>query len=110
MKQPDGEIPSKRVFTGDGRVDLIGAMIHPSGFFRNATRCKLRRSLVLTEGALVASAQRSVLRIVDGGPRNLELEWLVPSIAAWEEPAVARFYDALSPAEQKMIELATLPE
>ena len=41
-------------------------------------------------------AQRSGLRIVDGGPRNLDLEWLVPSIAAGDERAVARFYDATS--------------
>lgn len=41
-------------------------------------------------------AQRSGLRIVDGGPRNLDLEWLVPSIAAGDERAVARFSDATS--------------
>ena len=44
----------------------------------------------------MALAQRSALRIVDGGPRNLDLEGLVPSIAAGDEPAVARFYDATS--------------
>ena len=41
-------------------------------------------------------AQRSDLRIVEGGPSNLDPEWLVPSIAAGDEPAVARFYDATS--------------
>ncbi|MEP6818088.1 MAG: sigma-70 family RNA polymerase sigma factor [bacterium] len=41
-------------------------------------------------------AQRSALRIVDGGPRSLYPEGLVPSIAAGEGPAVARFYDATS--------------
>jgi RNA polymerase sigma-70 factor (ECF subfamily) len=44
----------------------------------------------------VALAQRSTLGIVDGGPRSLDLEGLVPSIAAGDEPAVARFYDATS--------------
>ena len=41
-------------------------------------------------------AQRSGLRIVEGGPSNLDPEWLVPSIAAGHQPAVARFYDAPS--------------
>ncbi len=46
----------------------------------------------------MALAQRSAvnLRIVDEGPRNLDLERLVPSIAAGNEPALARFYDATS--------------
>jgi len=44
----------------------------------------------------VALAQRSALRIVDRGPRSLDLEGLVPSIAAGDEPAVACFYDATS--------------
>lgn len=44
----------------------------------------------------MASAQRSVLRIVNSGPRNLDLEGLVALIAAGDEPAVARFYDATS--------------
>ena len=44
----------------------------------------------------MALAQRSALRIVDGGPRNLDLERLVPSIANGDEPAVARFHDATS--------------
>lgn len=44
----------------------------------------------------MALAQRSALRIVNGPPRNLDLEGLVPSIAAGDEPAVARFYDATS--------------
>ncbi|MGH9930638.1 MAG: hypothetical protein ACREA9_15625 [Pyrinomonadaceae bacterium] len=41
-------------------------------------------------------AQRPALRNVDGGRRCLFPEQLVPSIAAGEEPAVARFYDATS--------------
>ena len=41
-------------------------------------------------------AQRSGARIFEGRPGNLDLEWLVPSIAAGDEPAVARFYDATS--------------
>jgi RNA polymerase sigma-70 factor (ECF subfamily) len=44
----------------------------------------------------VSLAQRSVLRIVDAGPRSIYPEGLVPSIAAGEETAVARFYDATS--------------
>jgi len=44
----------------------------------------------------VALAQRSALRIVDAGPRQLDLEWLVSSIAAGDELAFARFYDATS--------------
>lgn len=44
----------------------------------------------------MALAQRSVLRIVDGGPRSLDLEALIPSIAAGDERAVARFYEATS--------------
>jgi len=44
----------------------------------------------------VESAQRSVLRIVERGPRNLDLEGLVSSIVAGDEPAVGRFYDATS--------------
>lgn len=41
-------------------------------------------------------AQRQSLRIVDGGPRGLFPEGLVPSIAAGEEPAAACFYEATS--------------
>ena len=41
-------------------------------------------------------AQRLALRIVNGGPRSLFPEGLVPFIAAGEEPAVARFYEATS--------------
>jgi RNA polymerase sigma-70 factor (ECF subfamily) len=46
----------------------------------------------------VALAQRSAVsvRIIDGRPRNLDLEGLVPSIAAGNEPALVRFYDATS--------------
>jgi hypothetical protein len=44
----------------------------------------------------VALAQRSALRIVETGLHNLDLERLVPSIAAGDEPAAARFYDATS--------------
>ena len=44
----------------------------------------------------MALAQRSVLRIVDEGPRSLDLEGLIASIAAGHEAAVARFYDATS--------------
>jgi RNA polymerase sigma-70 factor (ECF subfamily) len=36
------------------------------------------------------------LRIVDRGPRSLDLEALVPSIAAGDEHAFARFYSATS--------------
>ena len=41
-------------------------------------------------------AQRQALRIVDGGPRSLFSEGLVPSIAAGEELAAACFYEATS--------------
>ena len=41
-------------------------------------------------------ARRSALRIVDWGPRSLDLEGLVPSIATGDEQAVARFYNATS--------------
>ena len=41
-------------------------------------------------------AQRSGLNIVEGAPGDLDPEWLVPSIAAGNEPAAARFYDATS--------------
>jgi len=34
--------------------------------------------------------------MVEGGPRTLDLEGLIHSIAAGDEPAVARFYDATS--------------
>lgn len=44
----------------------------------------------------MALAQRSALRVVDGSPRSLDPEWLVPSIAAGDEPAAARFYEATS--------------
>jgi RNA polymerase sigma-70 factor (ECF subfamily) len=44
----------------------------------------------------VALPQRSVLRIVNDGPRSLDLEGLISSIAAGDEPAVARFYNATS--------------
>ena len=44
----------------------------------------------------MALAQRSAPRIVDGGLRGLDLEGLVPWIAAGYEPAVTRFYDATS--------------
>ncbi len=44
----------------------------------------------------MALAQKSALKIVDEGPRRSSLEELVPSIAAGDEPAVARFYDATS--------------
>ena len=41
-------------------------------------------------------AQRTPLRIVDEGPRSFYPETLLSSIAAGDEPAVARFYDATS--------------
>lgn len=41
-------------------------------------------------------AQRSALRIVEWGPRSLDLEGLIPSIADGDERAVARFYNATS--------------
>ena len=46
----------------------------------------------------MALARRSAanLRIVEGGPRSLELETLMPSIAAGDEHAFARFYSATS--------------
>jgi RNA polymerase sigma-70 factor, ECF subfamily len=44
----------------------------------------------------VALAERSVLNIVDGGRRSLDLEDLVPWIAAGNEPAVARLHEATS--------------
>ena len=44
----------------------------------------------------MALAQRSILGIVEAGPRNLDLEWLVPSIAAGDESAFALFYNATS--------------
>lgn len=46
----------------------------------------------------MALAQRSVagLRIVDGGPPSIDLEALVPSIAAGDERAVAHFHNATS--------------
>ena len=44
----------------------------------------------------MSTAQRSARRIVDGGPRGLNWERLVPAIAAGEEPAVASFYRATS--------------
>jgi RNA polymerase sigma-70 factor (ECF subfamily) len=44
----------------------------------------------------VALAQRSVLRIADEGPPNLDLEGLIASIAGGHEPALAHFYDATS--------------
>lgn len=44
----------------------------------------------------MALAQRSPLRIVEGGPPFLDLEGLVPAIAAGDEPAVAHLYDATS--------------
>jgi RNA polymerase sigma-70 factor (ECF subfamily) len=50
----------------------------------------------LTEGASVSLAQRTTLRIIEGGPRGIDLEALVPSIAAGNEPAAARFYEATS--------------
>ena len=42
------------------------------------------------------SLARAALKIVDAGPRSLYPEALVQSIAAGEEPALARFYDATS--------------
>src|SRR6185503_12944029 len=42
------------------------------------------------------SAQRTVLRIAEGGPRRLKLEALVVSIANGDELATARFYKATS--------------
>jgi RNA polymerase sigma-70 factor (ECF subfamily) len=42
----------------------------------------------------VALAQGPALRIVDAGPRDLDLEWLVPAIVAGDEVAFARFHDA----------------
>jgi RNA polymerase sigma-70 factor (ECF subfamily) len=44
----------------------------------------------------VALSQRSVLRIVDGGPQVLDLEALLPSIATGDTRAFARFYEATS--------------
>ncbi len=44
----------------------------------------------------MALAERSVVRIVDGGRHSLDLEGLVPWIAAGNEPAFARFYEATS--------------
>lgn len=44
----------------------------------------------------MALAQRSVLRIADEGPPNLDLEGLIASIAGGHEPALAHFYDATS--------------
>lgn len=44
----------------------------------------------------MALAQRSVLRIADEGPPNLDLEGLITSIAGGHEPALAHFYDATS--------------
>jgi RNA polymerase sigma-70 factor, ECF subfamily len=44
----------------------------------------------------VGLAQRSGLNIVEADPGDLDPEWLVPSIAAGNEPAAARFYDATS--------------
>jgi RNA polymerase sigma-70 factor (ECF subfamily) len=44
----------------------------------------------------VAVAQKSVLRIVHGSPRNLNLEGMLSSIAAGDEAAVAPFYEATS--------------
>ena len=44
----------------------------------------------------MALAQRSVQRIVDEGPPNLDLEGLIASIAGGYEPALAHFYDATS--------------
>jgi RNA polymerase sigma-70 factor (ECF subfamily) len=44
----------------------------------------------------VSLAQRSALRIVEWGPRSLDLEGLVPAIAIGDEPAAARLYEATS--------------
>jgi len=44
----------------------------------------------------VSFAHRAAPRIVDGGPRSLYPETFVTSIAAGDEPAFARFYDATS--------------
>lgn len=44
----------------------------------------------------MAQTQRSALRIVEAGPRTLNLECLVPLIAAGDESAFARFHDATS--------------
>lgn len=41
-------------------------------------------------------AQKSILRIVNNGPRTLNLEGLLSSIAAGDESAVARFSDTTS--------------
>lgn len=44
----------------------------------------------------MALAERAIVSIVDGGRRGLDLEGLVAWIAAGNEPAVARFYEATS--------------
>lgn len=44
----------------------------------------------------MSSAQRTVLRIAEGGPRRFKLEELVLSIATGDELAAARFYKATS--------------
>jgi RNA polymerase sigma-70 factor (ECF subfamily) len=44
----------------------------------------------------VALTQRSALRIVEADPRHLDLQRLVPLIAAGDETAFARFHDATS--------------
>ncbi len=44
----------------------------------------------------MALAQRSALRIVSPGPRSFDLEGLVSLIAAGDERAAARFYEATS--------------
>ena len=73
-------------------MDLIGATIRPSQFLESEQGKK--GFLLLTAGGLVGLAQRSGLRIVEAGPRNLDLEQLVPWIAARNEAAVARFREA----------------
>lgn len=56
----------------------------------------MHRSLVLIEGGSLALTQRSALRIVEAGPRTLDLECLVPLIVAGDKTAFARFYDHTS--------------
>jgi RNA polymerase sigma-70 factor (ECF subfamily) len=67
---------------------LDGGSVHPF-----ISILSLARSSVETR-SFVAVAQRSVLRIVNCRPRNLDLDGLISSMAAGDESALARFHDA----------------